>query len=154
LKKINFRVFPALEVIYGADKGRKFVLPYGGDHRIGRGENCNIRVNDPMVSSVHGTVAVSPEEVVYTDEGSRNGSILNNKIVNTHPLKHGDVLVLGNTKLKYTHPEQARHDRAQQAAVETIIDPEPAWRKYALWLLTGLAGALLAAALLYIIFRV
>ena len=152
LKKINFRVYPAVEIIFGADKGRKYVLAYGSDHRLGRGENCNIRLNDPMVSSVHGTIAVSPEEVVYTDEGSRNGSILNNKIVQTHPLKHGDVLVLGNTKLKFTHPEQARRDRASQPADLPIVSRDTTWVKAALWIGVSLVAAVVIAAAFYVAF--
>jgi len=152
LKKINFRVYPTLEVIFGIDRGRKYVLVPGADHRLGRGENCNIRLNDTMVSSVHGSIEVGPDEVVYTDEGSRNGSILNNKIVQTHPLKHGDVLVLGNTKLKFTHPEQARRSGLRPVAGTRPVDEGVNWAKYALWAAIGLAGAGLIAAVFYVAF--
>ena len=152
LKKINFRVFPTLEIIFGADKGRKYVLTYGSNHRLGRGENCNIRLNDTMVSTVHGSIEVGPEEVIYTDEGSRNGTVLNNKIVQTHPLRHGDVLVLGNTKLKFTHPEQARRDREKQIRQVPVVSPGGEWVKYALWAAAGILGAGLIVAVFYFAF--
>lgn len=152
LKKINLAVYPSLEVIFGSDKGKKYLLTYGGDHRLGRSETCNIRLNDPMVSGLHGGVEVTDEGVVYTDEGSRNGSILNNKIVSTHPLKHGDVMVLGSTKLKYTHPEQARLE-ARENAPMAVHQPELLWYwKYGLWLGIGSLLAILIILFFYLTF--
>jgi len=148
LKKINFAVYPSLEIIFGPDKGKKFLLPYG-EHRLGRQETCNVRLSDAMVSGLHGTIEVKEGEVVYTDEGSRNGSVLNNKIVDTHPLQHRDVLVLGNTKLKFTHPEQARleaSDRREQTMSRT---PVSLWKDKRTWFLLGAAG--LFVVLLFIL---
>jgi len=150
LKKINFAVYPALEVIYGPEKGMKYLLPYGM-HRLGRGEAANIRINDTMVSSLHGTIEVTEAEVSYTDEGSRNGTILNNKIVTAHLLHHGDVLMLGNTKMKFTYPEEARREKvaAYQPADGKVSAPWLA--QYGVWLGVGVAGAGLVVVLLFLL---
>ncbi len=151
LKQIAFMAHPTLEIIFGPDKGRKYVLT-PGEHRLGRGANCNIRVDDPMVSGLHGTIMVDSDQTVYTDEGSRNGSILNNKIVQTHPLRHRDVLVLGSTRLKYLNPKE-------KAAVATgaPIGAYPAgggpWlARYGLWLGIGAAGVGLVVLLAMLFF--
>jgi pSer/pThr/pTyr-binding forkhead associated (FHA) protein len=147
-KKIAFQLHPSLEVLFGADKGKRYMLT-PGEHRIGRGANCNVRLNDPMVSGLHGTIEVTDGKVVYTDEQSKNGSILNNKIVTTHPLQNRDVLVLGNTKLKFVHPKQG----SGRAIADAPLPLEPAGAvvmiaQWAPWVLAGVAAGALVIVLL------
>lgn len=148
-KKIDLKIHPSLEVIYGPDKGRKYLLT-PGEHRIGRGGNCNIHLADPMISGVHATVEVDGASIIFTDEGSRNGSILNNKIVHTHPLHHKDVLVLGGTKMKFVYPLETKGDSYTPPAEQPAEPPAVvSWlAKYGVWVTVGIA----ALALLIIIF--
>jgi diguanylate cyclase (GGDEF)-like protein len=63
---------------------------------IGRGETCDVRINDGSVSRRH--ASVHPEDGGYavTDLGSTNGTWVNNVAVEEAPLQDGDYLRVGN----------------------------------------------------------
>jgi pSer/pThr/pTyr-binding forkhead associated (FHA) protein len=137
-KRINFRPHASLEIIFGPDKGKKYLLT-PGEHRLGRGTNCNVHLTDPMVSGLHGTIEVTAEQIVYTDEGSRNGTVLNNKLVTTHPLRHRDVLVIGNTKLKFLNPMEAKLG-PHKAPDAPPVPRRMTWlAQYGVWVAVGAA---------------
>ena len=103
-KQVGLAKFPSVELIFGPDAGKKFLL-YPGEYTIGRGDKCNIRLADERVSTKHGSFIVNNEgDVVYKDLDSLNGSILNNKAVQTVELQHMDTLMIGKTKVKFYHP--------------------------------------------------
>lgn len=143
-KKIAFMAHPSLEVIFGPAKGKKFLLT-PGDYRLGRSADCNIRLDDPMVSTLHGLIEVGEDAIVYNDADSRNGSVLNNKIVVTHTLAHGDVLVVGNSKLKYLNTAAAKPGERKRVA-ELVGDsiPELPWYvRHWVWLSVGTAALMM-----------
>jgi ABC-type multidrug transport system ATPase subunit len=63
---------------------------------VGRGQNCNIRIDDAAVSSQHGQFFFTPQGVFYADLGSTNGSYINNNKLSTEatPLQNGTVVCL------------------------------------------------------------
>src|SRR5262245_47046684 len=63
---------------------------------IGRGDNCDIRINDSSVSRRHAVVEASPGGVTVTDLGSTNGTFINNTAVASAALRDGDYLRVGN----------------------------------------------------------
>jgi len=68
----------------------------GGVVRIGRGPDCELRLEHPNVSSVHATVRRVDDAVVLRDEGSTNGTF--HKWVRVHDetiLEVGDAVVIG-----------------------------------------------------------
>ena len=68
---------------------------------IGRSPNCDICLNDMTVSRLH--AQIEPDEVGFTitDLNSFNGVWINNKSVNAHHLKQGDIVQLGKFSLVY-----------------------------------------------------
>lgn len=68
-----------------------------GDVLIGRGQECYLRINEPMVSRRHARLRVSPDRVTLEDLGSRNGSYLNGiGVGEAVSLTPGDLVVVGS----------------------------------------------------------
>jgi len=112
-KKIDFASYPALEVIFGQDKGKKYILR-PGIYILGRQEGLKIRLDDQKVSSRHAKIEKTEPGWMFSDLGSTNGSIINAKLTQHALLNHGDVLMLGNTKIKFVD-----HSSMKRKAAET-----------------------------------
>lgn len=91
---------PALQlVVTDARSGDRFEAS-GECIRIGRGTDCELRpvaAGDTSVSRVHAEIELDADRrVVIKDTGSRNGTILNGRILTSaHELKTGDRVQLG-----------------------------------------------------------
>jgi len=85
------------------------VLPTGEVHRhpfdrtefsLGKGAGNDIIVEDASVSRSHATLRWENGEWLVFDHGSKNGSFVNDRrIAGSHPLRPGDVLLLGRTQV-------------------------------------------------------
>jgi pSer/pThr/pTyr-binding forkhead associated (FHA) protein len=67
---------------------------------IGRDPDCDIVIEDPMLSRVHAEVVYDGGSFIFRDHGSLNGSNINNVRVTSHVLLPEDVIKLGDTTLK------------------------------------------------------
>jgi two-component system response regulator AtoC len=77
-----------------------YTLPESGALRIGRGEDCEIRLSDPLASREHATLELAPLGI--RDEGSANGTRLGSEELEAGavvPLAAGQSLHIGNTLL-------------------------------------------------------
>lgn len=68
--------------------------------RLGRGNDVDVRLEDPGVSRHHAEVIVGQPPVLQ-DLGSTNGTFLNGNRVTRSELAEGDVIRLGSTELVY-----------------------------------------------------
>ncbi len=81
-----------------------------GEVIIGRGPECYLRVDEPMVSRRHARLRITQNAVILEDLGSRNGSRVNGiNATGTVELKPGDILGVGT----------------QQFTLEREEDPSP-----------------------------
>ncbi len=90
-------------VSYSFDQmGVDFKL-YEGRNSVGRGMDCNITVNDPMMSGKHATILFKNGVYKITDELSSHGTIVNGEDIEDEHfiLKDGDVIVMGETTFKF-----------------------------------------------------
>lgn len=71
----------------------------GGTLRVGRGPDNDIVLVDERVSRRHGAFTSRQGALIYTDQGSTNGSFVNGSGVSEIALGMGDVVRLGNTTL-------------------------------------------------------
>jgi hypothetical protein len=72
---------------------------------IGRGEDCDVRVDDPLASRRHAQVRREPWRYVLEDLGSRNGTLVNGEPVSGgHHLRHGDTVHVATTPLRFEDP--------------------------------------------------
>ena len=71
-----------------------------GEFLIGRSSRCNLALADALVSRRHAALHVSPQSVVVTDLGSRNGVVVNGvRIQAPRELAHMDRLFIGAQEL-------------------------------------------------------
>ena len=72
-----------------------------GVTRIGRGLSADVRLESPSVSRRHALVVVEGDEVVLADDRSRNGTWLNDERVTRAPIREGDVIVIGTSRMQF-----------------------------------------------------
>ena len=71
-----------------------------GDFLIGREPQCQLVLDDPLVSRKHAKLVVSEDSVKIHDLGSRNGVAVNgSKIDRPVVLSHGDRIVIGTQEM-------------------------------------------------------
>ena len=68
---------------------------------IGRSRDCDITLADPNVSRRHAEVRLEPGGYVVADLGSTNGVEVNGRRVDQARLEEGDVILLGQTELRF-----------------------------------------------------
>lgn len=66
---------------------------------IGRKAECNIQLEEKMVSGQHAQITIRPNEVILKDLGSTNGTLVNGEAVSEKTLRTGDQISIGNYKL-------------------------------------------------------
>lgn len=93
---------PCLVVIAGAELGRRVEL-VADEVSIGRSEQSGLWINSDLVSRHHATVVRVDEGHALRDEGSTNGTFVNDKRVSgSEALNDGDQIRIGRTVIKYT----------------------------------------------------
>ena len=87
--------------IYGPMLGKKFVLDRS-ETTIGRGDTCEILLEMENVSRRHCSLLLKPDGVVLRDNGSTNGTYLNNvEVRGETPLRSGDLIKVGSAIFKF-----------------------------------------------------
>ncbi len=69
--------------------------------KIGTAPPADIVVNDGFMSTEHCQIQASPSGFVLVDNGSTNGSYVNDRKVQKHELVDNDVITLGKTNFKF-----------------------------------------------------
>ena len=77
---------------------------------IGRKPECNIQLDEKMVSGQHAEITILPDEIHLKDLGSTNGTIVNGKEVKETTLKTGDQVSIGNYKLIFVREHGETED--------------------------------------------
>jgi two-component system cell cycle response regulator len=91
--------------IYGPDLGKKITL-HETETLIGRGEGCEITVDLENVSRRHCALLQQNGEIFLRDEGSTNGTWLNNvEIKSKTRLASGDLIKVGSAIFKFLSTE-------------------------------------------------
>ena len=95
-----------LIVTSGKDIGREFML-VPTTMKIGRREDCYIRLSDKNISREHAILVYKPKDECYVleDAHSTNGTYLNERRIRREVLNTGDQIRVGETSLKYTVTE-------------------------------------------------
>jgi diguanylate cyclase (GGDEF)-like protein len=93
---------PCLVVIAGKELGERIDLD-DADVIIGRADSSRLYINSDLVSRHHATISFVGGRYVLRDEGSTNGTFVNDmRITEPRPLDDGDTVKIGRTVLKYT----------------------------------------------------
>jgi two-component system, cell cycle response regulator len=89
-----------LITIHGVDLGKKYDLVHV-ETLIGRGETCQIRINEENVSRLHSIIFKRGSEVIIEDQNSTNGTFVNTRKIKAKPLQDGDLILIGSTIMKF-----------------------------------------------------
>jgi hypothetical protein len=96
-------------------------VPEAGTLRIGRGEDCEIRVDHRSVSRLHAEIQCGDPPLIV-DRGSRNGTIVRGqRLSGSTPLHVGDVIECGEALLVL------RARVASDATRGIVVGPEAHW---------------------------
>lgn len=84
------------------DMGVDYKL-YEGRNIIGRDNDCNITVNDKMVSGKHAVILFRAEKYSISDQQSSHGTFVNEEDIELAPhyIKDGDIIRIGETIFKF-----------------------------------------------------
>lgn len=89
---------------------------------IGRGSNCNLTIEDVLMSRDHAQVRVSDGRVTITDLGSRNGTWVNgSRIEDELELHDGDRLRFGSTEARFGRVVTPRRYVATTASIRNCF---------------------------------
>ncbi len=109
-------------VASGIDAGKILVVPQGEIMMLGRSAECTHPFDDASLSRVHARVMAVGAEYIIRDDGSRNGTFVNNaRISKAETLRNGDRVQLGsNTLLRFALVDD-EEERALRRVYEAAI---------------------------------
>ena len=85
---------------------------------IGRSSECQITIEDPLISRKHARIAIDADEARVSDLGSRNGVRVNGRLVKGEQvLKDGAALSVGVDHPNYT----ATIDTARAGTTDSLL---------------------------------
>lgn len=93
-----------LEIIEGLSSGEIYGVGEEGAS-IGRAENQTVQIKDAGASRWHANVLWRNGECVVEDHNSSNGVYVNGQRIKSHVLRHGDVIRISKTKIRFATEE-------------------------------------------------
>jgi pSer/pThr/pTyr-binding forkhead associated (FHA) protein len=101
-----------------------YQLQNGFSMTIGRAKKNDVVIQDPAVSGHHAKIDPVGDRFVLIDLQSKNGTFVNENLVISHWLKHGDIITLGNHHLIFNQygGEQIFDDDMEELDKTIIMD--------------------------------
>ena len=92
----------------------EYPLKQGASLTIGRRDTNDVVIEDSAVSGHHAKIDMLKDRFVLIEKKKKNGSFVNEQLVNSHWLKHEDVITIGEHSLifNYYEKEQASEDNS------------------------------------------
>ena len=91
---------------------------------IGRKEDNDVRTENLAVSGHHARILTIFDDSFLEDLSSTNGTYVNGKLIDKHPLKHGDVVTIGKHELRYLNDnKQFAEDGDKTVLIRRKPDP-------------------------------
>lgn len=115
---------PYLLVLSGSGIGRALKLEKRS-YVLGRGQDVDFRLDDEGISRKHAKVVLLPQGVVMLkDLGSTNGTFVNDRRIDAHPLNEGDRVQLGaSATLKFGFEADVEAQVREQLFTAATRDP-------------------------------
>lgn len=89
-----------LVCLRGPNSGREYIL-IGDEIVLGRGDDCDIILNDINASRQHAIIRVQSGKYQVKDNKSKNGTFINDKQVHYGSLREGDTLTVGESVFRF-----------------------------------------------------
>jgi pSer/pThr/pTyr-binding forkhead associated (FHA) protein len=103
-----------LELLFQNLTVEEYNLKDGAILIIGRQSDNDIVLEDEAVSRVHAGISQKGQDLVIWDKGSRNGTIVNGKKVESAVLKNGDVVRFGARYFLKVYSAPGKHKERTQ----------------------------------------
>lgn len=103
-----------IQVILGPDRGRIFPILPGATIAIGRSHNTDTRLIDGAVSRLHCQIEFDGKRAVLLNVSSK-GTLVNGAQATHQELRHGDIIRVGGTEIRYA--------LTILAEAETLVQP-------------------------------
>lgn len=97
---------PTLTLKFEQNSIREYTLEKGKTLTIGRRNTNDVVIENLGVSGYHAKIDSLGEKFLLTDLKSKNGTFVNEKLVTSHWLKHGDVITIGKHTLLFAFADQ------------------------------------------------
>jgi pSer/pThr/pTyr-binding forkhead associated (FHA) protein len=111
-------------VVRGKQKGKHLRFP-AGEFVFGRGPECHVRPESPLVSRQHCLLRVNAEGVFVRDLGSTNGTLVNGaRLLTERCLQPNDELQVGPLVLRFTPPLASAVARYENPPADTSSTDE------------------------------
>ncbi len=104
-------------------------MPLRGLHVLGRSAECEVVIEDALVSRRHAALKVGPAGVVLEDLGSVNGVFVNGvRVSGSRGLRAGDRLVIGKQEMTLLSNDPLPDTRAVAPTLTNLdMSGEPKW---------------------------
>lgn len=93
----------------------------GASVTIGRRQDNDVVIDDPAVSGHHARIESVDNRPVLIDLKSKNGTFVNEQLVSTHWLEHGDVVTIGGHALVLNYPAGETRSAADPAEFDETL---------------------------------
>jgi pSer/pThr/pTyr-binding forkhead associated (FHA) protein len=104
-----------LAVLSGPERGRDLIFAASRVFTLGRGEGCDWVIADDDVSREHAAFEATDVGITVRDLGSKNGVEVNGEaVVGARVVRDGDVVRVGETRLRLADPEDRYLRQMQQ----------------------------------------
>lgn len=101
----RFSVMPTLTLRFKDKNLKRFRFKRGTTINIGRGKNNQVIIENLAVSSHHARLDFLGENYLLTDLKSKNGTLVNEALISTCWLNHGDNIYIGRHVLVFAYTE-------------------------------------------------
>jgi len=94
---------------------------------IGRKDDNDIRIENLAVSGHHAKLLTIFDDSFLEDLDSTNGTYVNGQAIRKHPLKNGDVIVIGKHELRYINESMSTGDDDKTVLIrrQSGLNPPP-----------------------------
>jgi pSer/pThr/pTyr-binding forkhead associated (FHA) protein len=86
----------------------EYQLQKGASLTVGRREANDVIIEDRSVSGHHAKIDSLENRFLLTDLQSKNGTFVNEQLINSHWLKHEDVITIGGYSLVFRYQEKEK----------------------------------------------
>jgi pSer/pThr/pTyr-binding forkhead associated (FHA) protein len=112
---------PIITLKFKDTKIKDFTLNPGQNLTIGRRETNDVVIENLAVSSMHAKIDSIEKGFLLTDLKSKNGTFVNDQLVSTHWLGHGDTVNIGKHTLVFSYQEGEERPAASAGAMDKTM---------------------------------
>lgn len=117
---------PILMLKFKENVIREHLLEKGASVSIGRKATNDIVIENLAVSGRHAKIDSVEDGFLLTDLQSKNGSFVNEQLITSHYLSHGDIITIGKHTIEFKYGEGEIQPRSTDAGMDQtmVMDTE------------------------------